>query len=63
MTMTEERAPTGGVAAPSASRSHRVWVVATAVLALTTAGLGIWVIFLQDRSGESPADPGVSPVR
>ena len=53
MTMTEERAPNGGVAAPSASRSHRVWVVATAVLALTTAGLGIWVIFLQDRSGES----------
>jgi murein DD-endopeptidase MepM/ murein hydrolase activator NlpD len=53
MTTTEERAPKGGVVASGASRSHRVWVVATAVLALTTAGLGIWVISRQDRSGES----------
>lgn len=53
MTMTEERASKGGVVAPGASRSNRVWVVATVVLALTAVGLGIWVIARQDRSGES----------
>jgi murein DD-endopeptidase MepM/ murein hydrolase activator NlpD len=53
MAMPEARLPTGGGAAPEVSRSHRVWVVATVVLALTTMGLGIWVLFGQDRSGES----------
>jgi len=70
MTMPEERVSRGGAAAPTANGSHRVWVVATAVLALTTTGLGIWAISGQDRSGESTlptleflqfGDPAESP--
>ena len=53
MTMPEARLPTGGGAAPDASRLRRVCVVATVVLAFTTTGLGIWVLSGQDRSGES----------
>ena len=70
MTTIGEQALTGGTAEPDASRSHRVWVIATAVLALTTMGLGIWVVSEQDRSGESTlptleflrfGDPAESP--
>ena len=70
MTTPEARVPTGGAATPDASRSRRVWVVATAILALTTTGFGIWVLSGQDRSGESTlptleflqfGDPAESP--
>mgnify|MGYP001815158752 FL=1 len=70
MTVIEERARTDGAAAADASRSHRIWVVATAVLALATTGLGMWAISLQDRSAGSSlptleflqfGDPAESP--
>ncbi len=70
MTTSEARVPTGGVDAPDASRSRRVWIVATAILALTTMGLGIWALSGQDPSGESTlptleflqfGDPAESP--
>ena len=73
MTTVEQRVPRGDEAVPDAGRSHRVWVVATAllaVLALVATGLAIWALSERDRSRESSlpilpflrfGDPAESP--
>jgi len=66
----EERALRGREATSGASRSHRVWVVATVVLALAATGLGIWAMSEHRRSSGSTlptldflqfGDPAESP--
>ena len=70
MTTVEQRVPRGDEAVPDAGRSHRIRVVATAVLAVLATGLAIWALSERDRSRESSlpilpflrfGDPAESP--
>jgi len=70
VTTFERRTPAGGEVAPKVGRSNRIWMVATAALAVVATGLGLWALSERNRSGESTlptleflrfGDPEASP--